>query len=66
MTIISRLSTIVNADQILVLKEGEIIERGKHDELLRSEGLYKELWDQQANQVQQNQKDPNKPNVDSD
>merc|ERR1711860_260659 len=55
-----RLSTIVNANQILVLKEGEIIERGKHDELLELRGLYKELWDQQA---QINQK---KPNVDSD
>ena len=55
-----RLSTIVNADQILVLKEGEIIERGKHDELLELRGLYKELWDQQA---QVNQKNPN---VDSD
>ena len=55
-----RLSTIVNADLILVLKEGSIIQKGKHEELLEKGGLYKELWDQQA------QINPNNPNVDSD
>ena len=43
-----RLSTITNANQILVLKEGEIIQRGKHQDLLLETGLYKELWNQQA------------------
>ncbi|HMB21489.1 MAG TPA: ATP-binding cassette domain-containing protein, partial [Anaerolineales bacterium] len=39
-----RLSTIRNADVILVLKDGDIIERGKHDELLAKEGFYYELY----------------------
>lgn len=42
-----RLSTIRKADQILVLEQGEIVERGNHSELLASEGRYKELYDKQ-------------------
>jgi ABC-type multidrug transport system fused ATPase/permease subunit len=38
-----RLSTIRRADQILVIKHGEIIERGNHEELIASEGLYAKL-----------------------
>lgn len=38
-----RLSTIRGADQILVLRGGEIVERGTHEELLRAEGLYSRL-----------------------
>lgn len=43
-----RLSTIKNADEICVLYEGEIVERGKHDELLALNGYYKRLNDMQA------------------
>ena len=39
-----RLSTIRHADQVLVLKDGEIIERGKHDELLKQRGFYHDLY----------------------
>jgi len=42
-----RLSTIKNADEICVLHEGQIIERGKHDELLEKAGTYKKLHDLQ-------------------
>ncbi|MGF0095502.1 ABC transporter ATP-binding protein [Peptoniphilus sp. SGI.035] len=38
-----RLKTIRNADQILVLKDGEIVERGNHDELIKNNGLYSDL-----------------------
>ena len=38
-----RLSTIRNADQILVFDDGHIVERGTHDELLKNEGKYSEL-----------------------
>jgi ABC-type multidrug transport system fused ATPase/permease subunit len=39
-----RLATIRSADVIFVLKAGEIVERGKHDELLRKGGLYADLY----------------------
>ncbi len=39
-----RLSTVKNADEILVLTDGEITERGSHDELVASGGLYEELY----------------------
>ncbi|MGO1355811.1 ABC transporter ATP-binding protein [Alkalibacterium gilvum] len=42
-----RLSTIQHADQILVLEQGEIIERGKHNELLNEKGVYKEMYEMQ-------------------
>ncbi|MBU5670022.1 ABC transporter ATP-binding protein/permease [Peptoniphilus sp. MSJ-1] len=38
-----RLKTIRNADQILVLKDGEIVERGNHDELIKNNGIYSDL-----------------------
>jgi subfamily B ATP-binding cassette protein MsbA len=38
-----RLSTIQHADEIVVIQQGEIIERGKHDELIKLNGLYKKL-----------------------
>lgn len=43
-----RLSTIKNADEICVLYEGEIVERGKHEELLSKNGYYKRLNDMQS------------------
>ena len=43
-----RLSTICNADEICVLQNGEIMERGRHDELLSMDGYYKKLNDMQS------------------
>ena len=43
-----RLSTIKNADLICVMHEGRIVERGKHEELLKLNGYYKKLTDMQA------------------
>ena len=42
-----RLSTIRNADLILVVKDGNVIERGTHQELMRLKGFYRELYDAQ-------------------
>ena len=43
-----RLSTIKNADEICVLYEGDIVERGTHDELIALNGYYKKLNDMQS------------------
>lgn len=42
-TIAHKLETIKNADQIIVLNEGEIIQKGSHDELIRKPGMYQDL-----------------------
>ena len=39
-----RLSTVVNADKIIVLKDGKIVEEGRHEELLNKHGLYHKMW----------------------
>ena len=47
LVIAHRLSTVMNADQILVVSDGQIIERGTHAELMKSSGLYSELFSRQ-------------------
>uniref|UniRef100_A0A671MA94 ATP-binding cassette sub-family B member 6 n=1 Tax=Sinocyclocheilus anshuiensis TaxID=1608454 RepID=A0A671MA94_9TELE len=39
-----RLSTVIGADVILVLRDGQIVERGRHEELLAKGGLYSDMW----------------------
>ena len=45
-----RLSTVVNADEILVLDQGKIVERGTHNELVSRKGLYAQMWELQKNE----------------
>ncbi|PRP80213.1 hypothetical protein PROFUN_12099 [Planoprotostelium fungivorum] len=46
-----RLSTVVDADEILVLDKGVAVERGTHSQLLTLNGVYKQLWDIQAREA---------------
>lgn len=47
LVIAHRLSTVVGADEIIVLDRGAIVERGSHQELLRQNGLYASMWNRQ-------------------
>jgi len=47
LVIAHRLSTVVGADEILVLKDGVIAERGRHDQLMKLGGLYHSMWERQ-------------------
>jgi ATP-binding cassette subfamily B protein len=50
-TIAHRLSTVVDADTILVMEDGRVIERGSHDALLARDGQYARLWTSQAREA---------------
>ncbi|MDR0499788.1 MAG: ABC transporter ATP-binding protein/permease [Coriobacteriales bacterium] len=50
-TIAHRLTTVVDADQILVLANGAIVERGTHEELINAAGTYKRMWDDYCNSL---------------
>ena len=47
LVIAHRLSTVVGADEILVLKDGVVAERGRHDQLMKLGGLYHSMWERQ-------------------
>jgi ATP-binding cassette subfamily B protein len=47
LVIAHRLSTVVNADEIIVLEDGRIVERGTHNDLMRAHGLYASMWNRQ-------------------
>jgi len=46
-----RLSTLVNADSILVMQQGRLVDRGRHAELLTSSDTYRHLWNQQTSHL---------------
>jgi len=46
-----RLSTITDADQIIVMHQGHIVERGTHEQLLAVGGRYKSMWEKQTKAV---------------
>lgn len=45
-SIAHRLSTVKNADQIIVLDHGRLVQQGKHIELLKQDGIYYDFWKQ--------------------
>ena len=47
LSIAHRLSTVVDADEILVMRHGRIVERGDHESLLARDGLYTKMWQRQ-------------------
>jgi ATP-binding cassette subfamily B protein len=51
-----RLSTVINADEILVLRSGTVAERGSHRELLAQGGLYTQMWDRQREATEAEEK----------
>lgn len=51
-----RLSTVVSADEILVLQAGEVVERGTHKSLLKQKGLYEKMWNRQREATEAEEK----------
>ena len=52
LVIAHRLSTVIHADEIIVLKDGGIAERGTHGELIDRDGLYASMWNRQREATQ--------------
>jgi ABC-type multidrug transport system fused ATPase/permease subunit len=46
-----RLSTVKNADKIVVIDKGQVVEAGTHEELFNSDGMYHRLWKEQFDEI---------------
>ncbi len=55
LVIAHRLSTVIDADHIIVLEQGQVRERGDHESLIEVEGLYAQLWRMQQKKAQQSE-----------
>ena len=56
LVIAHRLSTVISADEIIVLQDGQIAERGRHSDLLAARGLYAAMWDRQREATEAEEK----------
>ena len=56
LVIAHRLSTVISADEIIVLQDGRIAERGRHADLLAARGLYASMWDRQREATEAEEK----------
>jgi subfamily B ATP-binding cassette protein MsbA len=57
LVIAHRLSTVLQADQIIVMERGKLVEAGRHEELLAKNGVYANLYNVQSNWVQEDEED---------
>ena len=57
-TVAHRLSTIMHADQIIVLSDGKVAERGDHESLLSENGLYADMWAKQVSRRELKEAEP--------
>ena len=58
LVIAHRLSTVMDADQILVMDHGRIVERGTHAQLLERDGAYAQMWALQQREEAEREKEP--------
>ena len=52
-----RLTSVVDMDEIIVISGGQAVERGSHSELMKANGLYRKLWDDQRHRLDDNEDD---------